>query len=69
MVADMRILAATLAGSGALVVAVALGAVMGGIVGEEPAGMEIAWWFAAAGAALVLVGLAVEIARRRGLRR
>lgn len=69
MVADMRILAATLAGFGALVVAVALGAVMGGIAGEEPAGMEIAWWFAAAGAALVLVGLVVEIARRRGLRR
>ncbi|WP_158587794.1 hypothetical protein [Clavibacter lycopersici] len=65
----MRILAAALAGFGALVVAVALGAVMGGVAGEEPAGMEVAWWFAAAGAVLVLVGLAVEAVRRRGLRR
>ncbi|MBP2457628.1 putative MFS family arabinose efflux permease [Clavibacter michiganensis] len=65
----MRILAAILAGSGALVVAVALGAVMGGIAGEEPAGMAIAWWFAAAGAAILLVALGVEVARRRGLRR
>ncbi|WP_234424529.1 hypothetical protein [Clavibacter sp. VKM Ac-2542] len=65
----MRILAATLAGLGALVVAVALGAVMGGIAGEEPAGIEIAWAFAAAGAAILLVALGVEIARRRGLRR
>lgn len=48
----MRILAAALAGSGALVLAVALGAVMGGIAGEEPAGIEVAWWFAAAGAAI-----------------
>ncbi|MCJ1710389.1 hypothetical protein MT344_04230 [Clavibacter michiganensis subsp. phaseoli] len=65
----MRILAAALAGSGALVVAVALGAVMGGIAGEEPAGIEVAWWFAAAGAAILLVALGVEVARRRGLRR
>ncbi|RIJ60596.1 hypothetical protein [Clavibacter phaseoli] len=65
----MRILAATLAGSGALVLAVALGAVMGDIVGEEPAGTEIAWWAAAAGAAILLVALGVEVARRRGLRR
>ena len=69
MVADMRILAVALAGFGALVLAVALGAVVGGIAGEEPAGMEIAWWFAAAGAALMLVALVVEIVRRRGLRR
>ncbi|MGJ1427418.1 hypothetical protein ACR8AL_02425 [Clavibacter sepedonicus] len=65
----MRILAATLAGSGALVLAVALGAVMGGIAGEEPGGIAVAWWFVAAGAALVLVALVVEVARHRGLRR
>jgi hypothetical protein len=65
----VRILAAALAGSGALVVAVALGAVVGGIAGEEPAGTAIAWWAAAAGAAIVLVALGVEVARRRGLRR
>ncbi|MFS4507106.1 hypothetical protein ACMA46_12805 [Clavibacter sp. Sh2141] len=65
----MRILAASVAGIGALTLAVALGAVVGGIAGEEPAGIEIAWWFAAAGAALVLAGLGVELARRRGLRR
>jgi hypothetical protein len=68
MVADMRILAATLAGFGALVVAVALGAVVGGIAGEEPGGIEIAWWFVAAGAAIVLVALGVDVARRRVLR-
>ncbi|AJW80547.1 hypothetical protein [Clavibacter michiganensis] len=65
----MRILAATLAGFGALVVAVALGAVMGGIAGEEPAGIEVAWWVAAAGAVILLVALGVEVVRRRGLRR
>jgi integral membrane sensor domain MASE1 len=65
----VRILAASVAGIGALTLAVALGAVMGGIAGEEPAGIEIAWWFSAAGAALVLAGLGVELARRRGLRR
>jgi hypothetical protein len=65
----VRILAAALAGSGALVVAVALGAVMGGIAGLEPAGTAIAWWAAAAGAAILLVALGVEVARRRGLRR
>ncbi|MBM7413204.1 putative MFS family arabinose efflux permease [Clavibacter michiganensis] len=65
----MRILAATLAGCGALVLAVALGAVMGGIAGEEPGGIEIAWAFAAAGAAILLLALVVEVVRRRGLRR
>ncbi|OUE27275.1 hypothetical protein [Clavibacter michiganensis] len=65
----MRILAAALGGFGALVVAVALGAVMGGIAGEEPGGIAIAWWFAAAGAAIALVGLGVELLRRRGMRR
>jgi hypothetical protein len=65
----VRILAAALAGSGALVLAVALGAVMGGIAGEERAGTEVAWWFASAGAAILLVALGVEVARRRGLRR
>ncbi len=69
MVADMRILAATLAGFGALVVAVALGAVRGGIAGEEPAGIAISWAFAAAGAAILLVALVVEVMRRRALRR
>ena len=69
MVADMRILAASLAGIGALVLAVALGAVMGGIGGEEPAGIEVAWSFAAVGAVILLVALGVEVARRRGLRR
>jgi predicted MFS family arabinose efflux permease len=62
-------IAAAVAGSGALVLAVALGAVVGGVAGEEPAGIQVAWWFAAAGAALVAIGLAVEIARRRSLRR
>jgi predicted MFS family arabinose efflux permease len=62
-------IAAAVAGSGALVLAVALGAVVGGVAGEEPAGIQVAWWFAAAGAALVVIGLAVEIARRRSLRR
>ncbi|MDQ0743854.1 integral membrane sensor domain MASE1 [Clavibacter sp. B3I6] len=65
----MRILAAALAGIGALTLAVALGAVMGGIAGEEPSGIAVAWWFSAAGAALVLAGLGVELVRRRGLRR
>ncbi|MFT2752130.1 hypothetical protein [Clavibacter sp. Sh2088] len=65
----MRILAAALAGLGALTVAVALGAVLGGIAGEEPDGIRVAWWFVAAGAVLVLIGLGVELARRRGLRR
>lgn len=69
MVADMRILAAALAGVGALVLAVALGAVMGGIAGEEPAGIEVAWSFAAVGAVILLVALGIEVARRRGLRR
>jgi predicted MFS family arabinose efflux permease len=69
MVADMRILAAALAGCGALVLAVALGAVMGGIAGEEPAGIQVAWAFAAAGAVILLVALVVEVVRRRGLRR
>jgi predicted MFS family arabinose efflux permease len=62
-------IAAAVAGSGALVLAVALGAVVGGVAGEEPAGIQVAWWSAAAGAALVAIGLAVEIARRRSLRR
>ncbi|WP_440696760.1 hypothetical protein [Clavibacter nebraskensis] len=66
---DVRILAAALAGLGALAVAVALGAVMGGIAGEEPDGIRVAWWFVAAGAVLVLAGLGVELARRRSLRR
>jgi hypothetical protein len=66
---DVRILAAALAGLGALTVAVALGAVMGGIAGEEPDGIRVAWWFVAAGAVLVLAGLGVELFRRRGLRR
>jgi predicted MFS family arabinose efflux permease len=69
MVADMRILAAALAGCGALVLAIALGAVMGGIAGEEPAGIQVAWAFAAVGAAILLVALVVEVVRRRGLRR
>jgi hypothetical protein len=66
---DVRILAAALAGLGALTIAVALGAVMGGIAGEEPDGIRAAWWFVAAGAVLVLAGLGVELARRRSLRR
>jgi hypothetical protein len=66
---DVRILAAVLAGLGALTIAVALGAVMGGIAGEEPDGIRVAWWFVAAGAVLVLAGLGVELARRRSLRR
>jgi hypothetical protein len=66
---DARILAAALAGLGALTVAVAFGAVMGGIAGEEPDGIRVAWWFVAAGAVLVLAGLGVELARRRSLRR
>ncbi|WP_241534436.1 hypothetical protein [Clavibacter michiganensis] len=65
----MRILAAALAGCGALVLAVGLGAVMGGIAGEEPEGIQVAWAFAAAGAAILLVALGVEVVRRRGLRR
>ncbi len=47
----------------------ALGAVMGGIAGEEPAGIAISWAFAAAGAAILLVALVVEVMRRRALRR
>ncbi|WP_244629232.1 hypothetical protein [Clavibacter capsici] len=66
---DVKVLAAVVAGSGALVLAVALGAVMGGIAGEEPDGIGVAWAFVAAGAALVVIGLVVEVVRRRSLRR